>query len=348
MKVFGLFSFCLLISVAPATRAQFNDGFESMGQFKIKELFLSPRLRLQEPGNGGFEIEQSYLGFEWRRDESLRAVFRFGSSDLIRPSIWFDQTVREFGLVEGWLELHGNLGDVRAGLLAVPLGFEGAFNEWNSILPESRVRRNGWVPKRDFGIQFRWEAKPWATQMTVHNGESGPNKDRWVWTSGLWQYRGGQGFGALATATVGHTRVDSTLTSVAASQEKFNFDVNESSKIRFGTLSFFKESGRSLFLVEAGRGEIVQENSKGPYAWGRADMSWNFTSDMNLLLRYEQSQSNLEITETIIKSTGLGLVFSSQDNLQSLTFFGSKNTEQPQIVNDEYWVIFRLHSNLLR
>lgn len=346
-KVLFLIIFAMEI-LSPISALAQSEDFETMGRFRFLDLFLSPRLRLQEPGNGGFELEQSYLGFEWSRDEFVRAVFKYGTADLVRPAIWYPQVTSDFALTEGWIELRGELGDVRAGLLTVPLGFEGTFKEWNSVLPESHVRRKGWLVKRDYGIQFRWEARPWATQVTVHNGESGPNSDRWVWTSGLWQYRSSEGFGMLLTASVGHTRVDSTSGSVAQTQEGFNFDPNESSKIRYGTFALFKEDRRNLFLLEGGRGEIIQGASKGPYAWGRFDLSWNFAKDTNLLARYEQTQSNLEKTQTIVKSTGLGFVFSSRDNLQSITFYGARNVEDPSVQNDEYWVIFRLHSSLLR
>lgn len=348
MRFSLLFLIFVLEILAPVSVWSQSEEFETMGRFRFLELFLSPRLRLQEPGNGGFELEQSYLGFEWSRDEYLRAVFKYGTSDLLKPAIWYTPTTKDFAISEAWFELRGELGDIRAGLLAVPMGFEGAYKEWNSILPESNVRRKGWLLKRDYGIQFRWEARPWATQITVHNGESGPNADRWVWTSGLWQYRSSEGFGMLATASVGHTRVDSTAGSVAQTQEGFNFDRNESAKIRHGTFALFKEQGRNLFLLEGGRGEIIQGETKGPYAWGRFDLSWNFLKDTNLLARYEQTQADLEKSQTIVKSTGMGLVFSSRDNLQSLTFYGSRNVEDPSVQNDEYWVIFRLHSSLLR
>lgn len=348
MRIYVLFLILILELFVPFKALAQADEFETMGRFRFLDLFLSPRLRLQEPGNGGFELEQSYLGFEWSRDESVRAVFKYGTSDLLKPAIWYPQAKSDFALTEAWIELRGELADLRAGLLTVPLGFEGTFKEWNSILPESNVRRKGWLLKRDYGLQLRWEARPWATQITVHNGESGPNKDRWVWTSGLWQYRNSEGYGMLATASVGHTRSDSTAGSVANTQEGFNFNPNESSKMRYGILSLFKEDRRNLFLLEGGRGEIIQGEVKGPYAWGRADFSWNFYRDVNLLVRYEQTQANLEQSQTIHKSTGLGFVFSSQDNLQSLTFYGSHNEEDPRIQNDEYWIIFRLHSSLLR
>ena len=37
---------------------------EALGQFRFSEFSLQPRLRLEEPGQGGFEIRQTWLGFE--------------------------------------------------------------------------------------------------------------------------------------------------------------------------------------------------------------------------------------------------------------------------------------------
>lgn len=320
-----------------------------MGRFRFLELFLSPRLRLLEPGEGGFELQQSWLGFEWKRDESVKGILKLGSNDLLRPAVWYQQpATTQFSVVEAWLEGRTGYGDLRAGLLSIPQGFEGTFPEWNSVLPESMARRKGWVMQRDFGFQFRWDSKPWATSMTIHNGETGTNLDRWVWASGHWQYKNSEGAGMLLSASFGHTRPDSTSASVAASRDLFNFNPNVDSKIRYGIVSLFREDRRNLFLVEYGRGDVIQNDVKHPFAWGRADICWNIGGDASLLVRYEGGSPDLQNQSTMTKAMGLGLVLASQDNLQSWTLYGSKNQEEPERTNDEFWLIFRLHSNLLK
>lgn len=326
--------------------AQAEDR-EVMGRFRFSELFLSPRLRSVESGPGGFELEQSSLGFEWIKDDWARGVLKLGSGDLLRPALWYTPQPRDFSVVEAWIEGRGELGDVRAGLVRIPQGYEGANPEWNAIFPESSPRRWGWLQQRDYGVQFRWETRPWSTIFTVHNGESGENVDRWLWASGLWQYKDSDGFGVLITSSVGQTRPESTLGATEPGLQGFQFDTNAAAKIRSGILSIFREDRRNLYLIEMGRGEIIQGEKKSPYGWGRFDLSWNFAADSNVLFRYEQTQSDLHHSESIRILTGVGLALASRDNLQSMTFFAAQNREQPEIENNEFWVIFRLRSNLL-
>lgn len=320
---------------------------EVMGNFRFSELQLSPRLHLEEPGKGGFELEQSSMGFEWSRDPWVRGVLKLGSADLVRQAFWYTPQTKNFSVVEAWMEARGDYGDIRAGQVTVPQGFEGAHPEWNAIFPESAPRRAGWVLQRDLGVQFRWETRPFYTSMTIHNGETGTNKDRWLWASGLWEYRNSDGFGMLLTGSVGHTRQESTLGASEPGLQGFLFNPAESSKIRYAIFTIYREDRRNLFLIEGGRGEVLQGDVKHPYAWGRFDASWNFADDMNLLFRAEQTQAALKDSQTIRKKAGLGLVLSSKDNLQSVTFFGSKNQESVELQNDELLMIFRLHSNLL-
>lgn len=324
-----------------------GPSHEVMGHFRFSELFLSPRLHLQEPGQGGFELEQSSMGFEWTRDAWVRGVLKLGSADLVRQAFWYTPRNDSFSIVEAWMEARGDYGDIRAGLVTVPQGFEGAHPEWNAIFPESSPRRWGWLLQRDLGVQFRWETHPWSTSMTIHNGETGANLDRWLWASGLWEYENSDGVGMLLTGSVGHTRAESTLGAIAPTAQGFVFDPADSAKFRYAILTLYREDRRNLFLIEGGRGEIIQNESKHPYAWGRMDLSWNFADDMNLLLRLEQTQAALKDADTINKKAGLGIVLSSKDNLQSVTFFGSRNQENIEIQNDEFLMIFRLHSNLL-
>ena len=323
---------------------------ERLGRFEISEFSLSPRLRLQEPGTGGFELSESWIGFEWTRDEDVRGVLKLGSSDLSAPAIWYTPQVRpSFGVSEAWMEGRSLYGDVRAGLLVVPQGFEGISPEWDSVLPETRARRKSWFVKRDFGLQFRWQRPHWDTSITVHNGESGDNLDGKYWVSGHWRYKDSDGNGALATAGVGQTKSIATSGSNAALPENgFVFDPNADAKIRQTSLAIFRENKRNLFLIEAGKGEILQNEETNSFFWGHCDLVWNWGGDASLLARYEQDQPNQKDSSTIVKSSGLGFSLSSHDNLQSLTVFANHIEEKPEVPSDELWMIFRIHSSFLQ
>lgn len=321
---------------------------ENLGQFRFSEFSIAPELKIQEPGIGGFQIQKTYLGFEWMRDESLRGQIWLGSSDLLQSAVWFTPVTRpDLGISEAYLEGKSSYGEMRAGLLNVLQGYEGVSPEWALVLPASQSARQGWLMKRDYGLQFRWTTKPFFTAMTVHNGETGANSDGKFWYSGAWQYKNSNNAGVLLTASVGNTKPESTSGSLAQSQFQFNFDPSGTAKIRYATLTFFKDDERSLFLIEGGRGDIIQNDIKRPYAWGRADFSFNLGGDLNMLLRYEQTQSNLKETPTIKKSSSGGFSIWSKDRLQSVTLYGIHHEEDPKVMNDEYFLIFRLNSRYL-
>jgi len=188
--------------------------------------------------------------------------------------------------------------------------------------------------------------KPWLTSLTVHNGESGPNADAKMWVTGRWQYLANNtGNGILLTATEGSTNPVSTNTSTAQTSDGFRFDNGKPSKIRWGTFSLFHLWKRDYWNLEVGRGDILQDADKFPMAWGRLDISWNMGSDLNLLARYEQTQSDLKDSATICKISALGFLLSSRDELSSLTLFLKHKEEQPSKNNDEALLLFRINSS---
>ncbi len=321
---------------------------EQMGTFRFSEFSLSPRARVQEPSEGGFELQQSWIGFEWVKDENLSGELSFGTSDLVQPAIWYSTKEGDVALVHAALKAKTPYFDVRAGLLPIPNGYEGAFPDWEQSLPETRVRRHRWFTKRDVGVEFKAETKPFLTSLTVHNGESGANSDQKVWVTGLWRYFNPQGYGALATAEVGRTDARSTAKSVAGSaDEGFSFDPTDSAKIRHGSIALYRKWGRHLVLAEIGKGEILQKDEKHAFNWGHFDICANLGGDLNLLFRYEQSQSDVTSTANLVKSTGAGVSVSSSDRLSSVTLWGNKNTQSPEKQDDEFLLLFRLNSNFL-
>lgn len=335
---------------ASATFVLLSPAFaqsERMGEFRFSEFSLSPRLAIQEPGKSNFELKETWLDTQWVLDSNISGQIGFGTSDMVASAIWFTPKTGDFALTKAYVEGHSSFFDVRAGLLPIPQGYEGTYPEWDWHLPSSRVRRQNWFAKRDFGMQIFVQNRPYQTSLTVHNGESGTNMDGKLWYTGMWMVADPIGFGALATASVGNTQPASTSGSKAASEHQFEFDVSDNAKIRYGSLSLFRRWPRSVFLLEGGQGDLIQSDRKRPFAWGRVDTSINFGGDVNLLLRYEQTQSNLKQTETIIKSSSAGFSFASQDRLSSLTLFVTRNKEDTEVMNDEYFLIFKLGSNRL-
>lgn len=344
-----------LILILLFSHYSFAKETETLGSFRFSEFSLRPGLNLQEINGSQFDLENTYLGFEWKRDENLLGHVWIGSSDMIQPAVWFSrQNLPALGIVEAYLEGRSPYGDFRAGLVNVQQGYEGSVPDWALLLPLTHVRKNGWFINRDFGFQFRFSTAPFLSVFTISNGESSmSNLDNKFWASGLWQIKNSEGYGVLFTAQVGGTTAASTSASggVGASQAnstfKFNFDPNQASKIRSGTMAFFKEENRNLYLIEGGSGDLIQGSTKSSYNFGHLDVVHYVGGDLSLLLRYERSQSNLDDINSILESSSLGFMMISKDKLQSFTLIGTKNYEKVDQPNDQLQLIFRLNSRYL-
>jgi hypothetical protein len=321
---------------------------ESRGIFRFSEFSLSPRAVTEEPRSGGFDLKESWIGFEWKRDEYISGELSIGSSDLIAPSIWHQNRTDQISLVAANVLAKTDYFDIRAGLINVPNGYEGAFPEWERQLPETRARARRWFTKRDYGMELKSEVKPFLTSLTVYNGESGANLDQKLWATGLWRYLGSDGYGFLSSATVGRTDARSSSGSVAGTaDEGFLFDPNVEAKIRYASLALFRKWKRHLVLLEAGKGDILQNDQKQPFNWQHADVSANLGGDLNLLFRIEHDQTNDRSNLSLTRSYGFGFSLTSEDRLSSVMLWGQKNQEDNEIPNDQLLLQFRLNSNSL-
>jgi hypothetical protein len=334
-----------LLTLLPALG--FADG-DQRGIFKFSEFSLSPRASTEEPRSGGFELKESWIGFEWLRDEAISGELGFGSGDLVQPAIWYPAKTDQLGLVLAQVRAKTEYLDFRAGLLRIPIGYEGSFPEWERQLPETRARARSWFSKRDYGVELQSEVDAFMTSVTVHNGESGPNLDQKLWATGQWRYLADDGYGFLATSTVGRTDARSSTGSLAGpTNEGFVFDPLLEAKIRFGSLAFFRKWGRHLLLYEFGQGDVLQNDQKHPFKWEHLDICANLGGDLSLLFRIEHDSPNSKVDRFMTRSYGAGFSLTSEDRLSSVLLWAQKNQEDNEIPNDQLLLQFQLNSNSL-
>ncbi|MCE3010344.1 MAG: hypothetical protein LW875_07010 [Proteobacteria bacterium] len=318
---------------------------ERMGEFGFSELTLSPRWKAVEPSDGGMTLAESWLSFYWKRDETLSAEFGVGTSDLVKPAILFIPSELDgLQLVKAFLQAKTDYMNFRAGLIPVPLGYEGSVPEWEWIFPLTLARESHWFIRRDYGLEAEVIQTNYSARILIHNGESAESLDARSWITGLWSLQN-EGYFFNLSGSVGGTKSQSTAGSLAPGRG-FQFDPNKNAKIRLGVLSFGRDWKRNLFLVESGRGEILQDEKK-PFQWGQVDWAWNYGGDASFLARYEWNQSNAQSLQSKVDAYGIGFAVSSSDRLSQITLFGRKVHERPQIQNDELWLLLRLNSNVL-
>ncbi len=345
-----LLLFCL------TSRAQ--EPAENLGVLQFSQFYLSPQISAQEPSRGGFELKKSWIAFHWSKgveDKNvveqersfLFADLAFGTADIVAPALWYAPKSQSLDLTLAKVTMQTSIIDFSFGLMPVPFSYEGQLDENQKLIPETYVRSQAWFARSDYGLQMQTSYKEFMTRVMVHNGESGENLDQKTWATGLWRFQNDSGFGVLLTSQVGQTDQRSSGTSLAAvrtqvSAQNFAWDPGQAAKHRMGTLAIYKQWNQQLILLESGRGDFIQNDEKYPFAWGHFDVVSRASDQLRFLFRYEQSQSDIHMSESIIKTTGFGLSWVSAERLSSWTLWAQKHDENPRLQNDQILLQFRL------
>ena len=155
---------------------------ENLGEFSFSDLTLRPRAYVGEISQGGVDVEESLVGFEWNYEDQFYGKIKLGSSDnIVRPFYYDPKTKPEYSVVEAYAELPSAYGTFRLGMLPIHFGLEGGDLESELFLPRSLIYQRGLVGLRDFGAQFYIEHKGFFNELTAHNGEGGPQEDGRTW-----------------------------------------------------------------------------------------------------------------------------------------------------------------------
>jgi hypothetical protein len=317
---------------------------QALGEFSFSEFSLGVEHFSEEPGKNEFKLKDSFLKTKWSFHPWITGQLAVGSPDLTEPAVWFPNPLKTFTVTEAYAHLKTVSFDLQVGLLKIPVGVENFFSENQSLLPNSQVSRERWLIKRDLGIKTLVEYEDFQTTLVLHNGESTQSKDAKSWVTGTWAYAPREGLGFLLSAQVGNTTASATSGSVAQSQYQFVFDPEDSAKIRWALLSLFQRGKAHRWSFESGHGEVLQKNEKNAFAWGRFDGAIAWQEDSYLLLRYEQTQTHLKLSESIKKYASLGLSWVQPAQLASVAFLATKVMETPEVQNDQFVILFRLGS----
>ncbi len=350
-----LTTFSVNVSVA-SSKGSVNS--ENLGVLQFSQFYLSPQMSLQEPSRGGFELKNSWIAFRWskgleekeEREQERSFLFAdlaFGTADMVAPALWYAPKSQNLELTLAKINWKSSIMDFSFGLMQVPFSFEGQLNENEKLMPDTYVRSQSWFARSDYGLQMQTSYKEFLTRVMVHNGESGENLDQKTWATGLWRYQNESGFGVLLTAQVGQTDQRSSGSSLATvrsqvAAQNFVWDPGQSAKHRMGALAIYKQWNQQLILLESGRGDFIQSDEKYPFVWGHFDVVSRASEQLRFLFRYEQSQADLHMSESIIKTTGFGLSWVSAERLSSWTLWAQKHDENLHLQNDQILLQFRL------
>lgn len=323
------------------------------------EAAFSPALRLEQPKKGSFLVENSWISQKYVLESELNLTASLGSIDLSQTAIWFSKKDADWGLKELFIELRGEWGDWRFGMIPIQQSFEGSVSENTLLFPMTRPRRQRWFVRRDFGIEYSTHFDEFTGRWALHNGESSADRDSQMWFSGLWRYQNSEGSGAQLVAFVGRTGSHETSrTTSGAETLGFQFDPSADMKIRHGAMAFYKKWPRGFLLAEFGRGEFFQKDEKQSFVWGHLDLALplgtgerikldgakesssqsllTIRSPYSFLARYEHTQPDARDSDSVTRSLGLGVVYWPREKMDGSspayqdkwTFWVQKNAQK--------------------
>ncbi len=312
---------------------------EQLGELELADFLVEPTYLYTERGvvtgqrESGFGLGNSYLAAKWKLQRTVSGRLQIASFDLLNRPSWSPVTETGLGFVEAYAQLDTAYGRVRAGLVPVIFGLDGATPETQLWFPHHMIYSQRVLGLRDYGLSYSISNDGFFTDVTVHNGEGGKDQDRRLWQTARWGWNGPAGTIIGLSGAVGY------YTTTATPQD---------TKVRVG--NFF--AGIDLYGVglaaEATLGEQKSTLIKSQFFNWYVQARHNLGRNWGALLMYEYYDPSNLIREEAIKQGAVGLYLQNETNTSRLSFLYTKNWEEvEQTANDEYRLTWRITSSYL-
>lgn len=320
---------------------QSHAAVEKLGRVELTDVLVKPTFLLEEPQEGEFQFNESSLEFSWYLENQFQAVVRLGSVSLRNPMARFDGPVTEdLGLIEGYAQFSSVYGQVRAGLIPLQYGAEGAMNEREIYFQRSLLIQNRVLPLRDIGFEYSVQHNGYFSDLKVHNGEAGDNTDGRMWVTGNWGWKDREKFKVGLAGLTGTTK---PLATSASGDTLANVDPLKASKWRMGTafVQWFPSEWKTV--LEWTMGEVEQDDKvAGKFSGGHVDLIYE-QPRWAVMARWDYLEPNTELAQDLQRQTSLGFMLKNKSQTSQLRFIGTKVIEdQAKQPNDQLWVIWQL------
>jgi hypothetical protein len=307
---------------------------ERIGELSVTDLMLEPTFITQEPEgvntSHAFMPGRSYLAVGWKQDTVISARLMVGSRTLIvQPAIYGVQDTT-FGIIEGYAQADSPYGLLRMGYIPIMFGYEGAQTEYEQLFPLSLLYQNRDVNRRDLGASYEVEYNSFVSQVAVHNGEGAEDRDRRLWMTARFAWKGPAKSEIGASGMTGRRLDQSSM---------------RDEKYRTGNIfAGFNIYGLGLTAEGTMTTTLFQGHMIRQLLHIHVDALHPLTSDIGLQFRYEHYDPDHGVNGDLQKDITLGLRFGSQFKTSSFYILGVKKLEEePNIrVNDQLLVIWRM------
>jgi hypothetical protein len=314
---------------------------EKLGRVELTDVLVKPTFLLKEPQEGEFDLNESSIEFAWYLENQLQANIRLGSRSLLNSMARYSEpNPDELGLIEAFAQYSSVYGQVRAGLIPLQYGAEGAMNEREIYFQRSLLLERRVLPLRDVGLEYSVQHNGYYSDLKVHNGESQDNVDGRMWVSGNWGWKDREKFKVGLAGLSGTTKPIATATS---SDTLANVDETLPAKWRMGTFFLQWYPSEWKTVLEWTMGEVEQlDDVQGKFSGGHADLFYE-TKRWAAMIRWDYFEPNSQVKNDIERRASIGWIFKNQSQTAQLKLIGTKIEEDgAKVANDELWLIWQL------
>lgn len=266
-----------------------DRAFERLGDLQVSNFLLEPTFFYSEPQTGQFQPGNSLASISWYRDAIISGKITVGTKALLgQPARYGPASEQDLGIVEGYAQAEGYLGQARLGLIPLPFGLEGGDVEGHLRFPRSLIFQRRMIPLRDYGAGYAIDWNGFFSEWEAHNGEAGKDLDNQIWLTARWGWSPNARFRVGASGATGRTTVKSTNPSGTSSSTAAWIDVGQPSRTRVGNVFVDWNAAPIGLAAEATVGETAQDGNNLAFSGGHADLYWTITPEFAGLARWDQ------------------------------------------------------------
>lgn len=325
---------------------------ELIGSLTVSDILIQPRFITTENDINDFDLDRSYFFFSWKMNNELSAHFGVGRQDLVnhntRLFINTEASTKsgydDFSFFEAYAQLDSKFGRVRAGIIPLMFGWEGAHRESEWLFPrtlfyggedETYAMQNFGL--RDQGVSYFVSYKNFYTQAAIHNGENGKDLDGKLWHTGIVGWKSKSGLEGAISMSNGKYK----------SQSNTDPELDFSYANAFFGFQFYD----LMLLAEGSVGEQTKDFVTAPEEatkkfWDyHVDASHSVGKGLAALVRYEiydpDSNTIMDKTQRFI----FGLSVFNELRTSNLYLWAIKNKEEgTELHNDQFMVVWKVRS----
>lgn len=289
---------------------------------------------VSEPKTASFSLSRTFLGYSWKNDNRWSASILVGGTELLGIPKRYGVKAADFSLLEAYGQWDSGLGIWRVGQIPIEFGLEGGSHEEILIFPRSLIYQKGYLGLRDVGVSYYIKEGLFYTNLAIHNGEGGADRDNRAWLTGRWGVTP-KNVDLGISAQVGQTTAQSTNIAGNASLDSL-FSATENHRLRLANFYVSGHwdnwyAGSEIYLAEI----LTDNQPTTQFSGWHLDLKHQWSPTFQFLARYDEIRTYPATGREKTMQATLGIVLSNWNQTSSFFILATKVLDEPTEINND-------------